>query len=185
MQKTTATDRARIIAQIQDTQRQAGNYRLKRENRLARVELSTRVKGRRGAPTLFMVVIFMCMIGAAWLLTSCAPRPVRAEVMVSPRADLVPAAVTNLPSVTATRTAIPSPSPVLLTCEVDTGFDGGTVYVRSGAGMGFEVVDVVQDGEKLVLNGYVESNWGKITTPRLVVGWFYIPRWCKKQGVTQ
>lgn len=78
---------------------------------------------------------------------------------------------------TATATAAPAPTPPR--CIVSTGYTGGTVNVRSGPGMAYPVVDIVGEGETLPLFGQTVHGWQRVTTAKLVSGWFYVISWCE------
>ena len=90
------------------------------------------------------------------------------------------AATVSVDRVTPTQTApAPSPTPAPTAeqfCSVTAPLAPGTVNVRSGPGMEFEVVGVVHDGDRLRVLGSGPSGWIRIETPS---GWFWSTGWCK------
>jgi uncharacterized protein YgiM (DUF1202 family) len=123
---------------------------------------------------LLVVVLF--------LLAGCMPP----EATVSPVQRFSDTQGTEVPyEVTKSLTIVPVDTewhiltPTKTICTVSTGFDVGTVYVRSGPGMSYRVVDVAHEGDQLVTIGPVMKGWQAVTTPQLVDGWFYVERWCK------
>jgi general stress protein YciG len=116
-------------------------------------------------------------------LTSCAAWGFAPVATSTP----TPAAAPSAPEPTRTAGTARKMSPMghILTptparCIVSTGYQTGTVNVRGGPGMDYQVVDVVTEGQELPLIGETVNGWQRVTTPALVDGWFYIVRWCKK-----
>lgn len=62
-------------------------------------------------------------------------------------------------------------------CVVKTGWEGGTVFVRKGPGMGWRVVGLAREGEALALTGKRYEGWVELAPPGS--GWFYALRWCR------
>lgn len=105
-------------------------------------------------------------------------------------ADLIRATATPSPTLSAASTPTvaqvraahstetPYPTSTPAWCTVTTGLPSGTVNVRSGPGMQYSVVDVAHEGESLLLGAEYISGWQRVTTPRLVDGYFY-EKWCK------
>lgn len=130
---------------------------------------------------LIVIMVMAVAIAAALLLSGCTP-PKKA-VMEKPMAATLPPLVMGEDLLTSTvphraaDTQKPEPTPAR--CTVVTGYASGTVNVRSGPGMSYPVVDVVQEGQELPLFGQVQDGWQRVCTPQLVEGWFYVERWCK------
>jgi hypothetical protein len=132
----------------------------------------------------FVAVCFsLSMIALVLLLSGCLP-PLEATVSPVQRFSDTPGTSTPY-EVTKSLTIVPvdteyhEPLPTKTTCTVRTGYNVGTVYVRSGPGMSYRVVDVAHEGDQLVTIGPVMKGWQSVTTPGGVDGWFYVERWCK------
>jgi len=124
-------------------------------------------------------VIVLCL-ALTLTLTGC-----EAWGFVPVATSTAPALATRSPEPTGTAgtaremgTIVPTPTPAR--CIVTTGLEAGTVNVRGGPGMAYQVVDVVTEGQQLPLIGEPVNGWQRVTTPALVDGWFYVIRWCKK-----
>jgi uncharacterized protein YgiM (DUF1202 family) len=103
-----------------------------------------------------------CLLMA--LLTSCSPYVVT-PIGVTPTPSQAAAVTEVVPMVQLT----PTPSP---SCVV-TAY---TLNMRAGAGMRFEVLQILERGEALtVLHG---GAWLKVRTPQRVTGWVY-GKYCK------
>jgi hypothetical protein len=130
--------------------------------------------------------IVLCLALLSLSLTGCADW---GFIPLTSTTPTPPALATSSPTGQPTETAKAagkmstnvniSPTPPAR-CIVSTGYDSGTVNVRSGPGMAYQVVDVVQEGQELPLFGQPADGWQRVTTPALVDGWFYISKWCKK-----
>jgi uncharacterized protein YgiM (DUF1202 family) len=78
-----------------------------------------------------------------------------------------------------TQTAQPSRTPTntaVMTCEVNTGIEGGTVNLRTCAGVSCAVLDIVTEGESLTI--LTAGNWTHATTKDGVTGWLN-SKYCK------
>lgn len=73
-----------------------------------------------------------------------------------------------------TATAQPSRTPTV--CNVQTGIDGGTVNLRTCAGVSCAVLDIVTEGDRLTVN--IAGNWANVTTADGVTGWLN-SKYCK------
>lgn len=106
-----------------------------------------------------------------------AAQPVKQEVPVATLTPTLPAPVwVDQPGGDM---AAPTPLPTLApVCTVTTGWVGGTVNVRSGAGMNYPVVDVVNEGDKLFVLYERLDRWAEVGTPN-GRGWFYL-KWCEE-----
>ncbi len=135
----------------------------------AMVERSTgKIRAIWCAPWIVLILLF---------LAACTPFPTRTptETAAAISSPTMQATNTARPAGAAARAAL-SPTPAR--CVVSTGYQAGTVNVRSGPGMSFPVVDVVSEGQLLPLYGQPSNGWQRVTTPALVDGYFYVSRWC-------
>jgi uncharacterized protein YgiM (DUF1202 family) len=114
---------------------------------------------------IFALLLAGCTIPAQPAHTEFTPT---ATVTIIPTSKIVHAAVR----------VVSTPTPVR--CVVSTGYDDGLVNVRSGPGMSYPVVDVVQEGQELPVLSDPVDGWVKVCTSKLVEGWFYQERWCKR-----
>lgn len=142
-------------------------------------------RGARIIKAIKILIISLVIVAAfaiALMLSSCTPPPIPVRAKPVPTA-LPPNLVMgqDLPTSTAAHRATDTqrPEPTPMRCTVATGYDYGTVNVRSGPGMSYSVVDVAQEGQVLPLFGDPVDGWQRVTTPALVDGWFYVERWCK------
>jgi uncharacterized protein YgiM (DUF1202 family) len=93
-----------------------------------------------------------------------------------------PAFITAVPKASATS---PPPTPVYTQtptpyCIVSTGYQAGTVNIRSGPGMEYAVIGTATEGERLVTTGqHSPAGWIAVKKNNLI-GWFYAPTWCRK-----
>lgn len=120
--------------------------------------------------------IVLCL---ALLLAGCKPFPTRTPTETPPATSAPTRQETNTARAARAAAARAVLSPTPARCVVSTGYNAGTVNVRSGPGMTYSVVDVVQEGQELPLYGHPVDGWQEVTTPALVNGWFYVIRWCK------
>jgi uncharacterized protein YgiM (DUF1202 family) len=109
------------------------------------------------------------------LLAGCTP-----AVEAAPGAPAATEQPAQEPTAEPTPTRVIAPTATKSTCTVRTGYGVGTVYVRSGPGMSYPVVDVAHEGDELTTIGPVMKGWQAVTTPQLVDGWFYVQKWCEK-----
>lgn len=75
-----------------------------------------------------------------------------------------------LPTATATATNAPE------ACNVQTGIEGGTVNLRTCAGVSCAVLDIVTEGEPLTI--LTPGAWMNVTTADGVTGWLN-SKYCK------
>jgi uncharacterized protein YgiM (DUF1202 family) len=95
-------------------------------------------------------------------------------------------AVTFTPSPTEVLAPVQSgsallpPRPTPETCVVRTGFENGTINIRSGAGSTFPVIGTAHEGDVISLIGPEDENgWAPILTKDKLNGYFYLRMWCK------
>jgi hypothetical protein len=111
---------------------------------------------------------------AVVLLSGCVPVPKVQAVSIT-------ASMISDPTATAAATPTPLPSPTVIVCQVSTGYDLGTVYVRAGPGMRFPVVGVAREGQRLTIMDLSDAGgWLKIQSGE-IEGYFYAARWCAKE----
>lgn len=92
---------------------------------------------------------------------------------------------TPTPTATATGTAAPAtqtatntPTPALATCTVTTGVQAGNLNIRTGAGVGFAVIKVLQEGQAATITDESpRGNWIQVKTGH-VTGWIN-SKFCK------
>lgn len=72
----------------------------------------------------------------------------------------------------ASQTATDAPE----ACNVQTGIEGGTVNLRTCAGVSCAVLDIVTEGERLTVN--IAGNWANVTTADGVTGYIN-SKYCK------
>lgn len=72
----------------------------------------------------------------------------------------------------ASQTATDTPE----ACNVQTGIEGGTVNLRTCAGVSCAVLDIVTEGERLTI--LTAGNWKQVTTEDGVTGWLN-SKYCK------
>ncbi len=76
--------------------------------------------------------------------------------------------------------ALLPPRPTPKTCVVRTGFENGTINIRSGAGSTFPVVGTAREGDVISLIGPEDENgWAPILTKDKLSGYFYLRMWCQ------
>lgn len=127
----------------------------------------------KGLRVLMLVILAGLVSLACWLPPAAAAPPstptlTMADILA--RAELTPTP-DRLPASSPTTAAI---------CQVQTGYPTGTVNVRGGAGMGYSVLAVVEEGAELQLTGRNDpAGWAEVITPGGLTGWFYTPKWCK------
>lgn len=120
------------------------------------------------SPYLLKVSLWVWLIAAialGMLLTSCDPYQ---GLSVSPTpttaAPATSTAAIPIPSIN------PSPAPVL--CIVRTGIDAGNLNIRTGAGVTFEVITTLSEGQVLTLNDRSpRGDWIQVTTSDGITGW--------------
>jgi uncharacterized protein YgiM (DUF1202 family) len=95
------------------------------------------------------------------LLVSTACLEVPAGTAITPTAT---ATVTVTATVTATAAA-----PTAAVCVVRTGYDSGTVNLRTCAGTSCAVLNIVTEGERLTV--LAAGNWAHVTTKDGVTGY--------------
>ena len=82
--------------------------------------------------------------------------------------------VNKLPEIAAD--APLSPTATATACEVDTGIEGGTVNLRTCAGISCSVLAIVTEGESLDI--LTAGNWIQVTNTDGVTGWLN-SKYCK------
>lgn len=80
---------------------------------------------------------------------------------------------TGTPIPTARPTATNTPE----VCNIQTGFDGGTVNLRTCAGTACGVLGIVTEGERLQI--ITAGAWMNVTTESGVTGWLN-SKYCKR-----
>jgi uncharacterized protein YgiM (DUF1202 family) len=80
----------------------------------------------------------------------------------------------EVPTATVQPTQTPTQTPTV--CNVQTGIDGGTVNLRTCAGVACEVLDIVTEGERLTI--LTAGNWTHVTNADGVTGWLN-SKYCK------
>lgn len=166
--------------------------------RQQRRQLNDAIEGRRrtGRALAATIIVGIFLLAALVIsLTGCIPatpigRPTPQRTPIQqPTSAAAHTAEKQPTSTTAHGQELPPWTPTLAPgatptprCIVDTGgIEPGTVNVRSGPGMNYQVVDVVEDGDELPLYGPTVNGWQQTTTPQLVAGWFYVRDWCKEE----
>ena len=98
----------------------------------------------------------------------------------------LPAESTPIPTPTVELVPVPAgsellpPRPTPQTCVVRSGYETGTINIRSGPGHNFAVVGTAQEGDVLTYTGEENAEgWAPILTEDGVRGYFYIPSWCE------
>ncbi len=87
---------------------------------------------------------------------------------------------TDVPAPILSGSALLPPRPTPKTCVVRTGFENGTINIRSGAGSTFPVIGTAREGDVISLIGPEDENgWAQILTKDKVSGYFYLRMWCK------
>ena len=87
---------------------------------------------------------------------------------------------TEVPVPVLSGSALLPPRPTPMTCVVRTGFENGTINIRSGAGSTFPVIGTAREGDVISLIGPEDANgWAPILTQDGLSGFFYLAKWCK------
>lgn len=120
-----------------------------------------------------ILVFLFCLIGGGCILPAppASTRPVLTPTLAAPTPASSPALVV-IPS--------PAPSSTPAVCLVHTDNPGGHVNIRGGPGMRFPVLAVAAEGDILTLTGRTDpAGWSEVRNQAGLIGWFYIPTWCK------
>jgi uncharacterized protein YgiM (DUF1202 family) len=80
----------------------------------------------------------------------------------------------DAPTATAQPSRTPTQTPTV--CNVQTGIGGGTVNLRTCAGVSCSILDIVTEGERLTI--LTAGNWTHVTTKDGVTGWLN-SKYCK------
>jgi uncharacterized protein YgiM (DUF1202 family) len=104
------------------------------------------------------------------ILTSCMEMPAGPQTATPVLSSTPTAALTQV-----SKTSSPVPFP---TCTVSTGIDAGRLNIRTGAGLQYDVIRVLQEGEVLNMTGGQSGNWIQVITTRNDTGWIN-KKFCK------
>ena len=107
------------------------------------------------------LVVLACTLLACTTQSQAAARP--AELTPTQRA-----AVIITPNPTSTRPAMPTAA--ALACEVSTGTPGGFLNLRAGPGMAYQVLQVLEEGQRVTL--LQAGTWYQVQAGG-AVGWIH------------
>lgn len=109
------------------------------------------------------------LILAALVLAGCNAWPQPGSLLVTPSPiPAEPPAATVTASPTSPQAAQIEKR---LFCTVATGENGGTLHIRTGAGVEYQVVGYAAEGDTLTVLETAGNGWRKVNTPAGLTGW--------------
>lgn len=119
---------------------------------------------------LFYLIVFIALF-----ITGCLDMPTpTAQATATDGTLSVETPVVVEPSATMS-------TPTAQACKVDTGISNGALNVRSGAGVKYTVLAVLNEGEIVTRTGERDGRWWQVVTRDQLTGWVNSD-YCKWEG---